>query len=165
MILHPEVTMNSIPKSLQQKLILTFLVGIGCFIIGLALSVSFKDKTLLYLSAAILIFSTIHSFSLYFRIKSGSYYILDGICISVTSLPFRKNCTAVFADSAGNSRLLHLPKDYKVRSGFSYRLYFRCPPDLSIMQSPFLERAYLSENLLCVEVISIPIPDEDAKSE
>ena len=43
MISHPEVTMNSIPKPLQQKLTLTFLVGIGCFVIGLALSVSLKD--------------------------------------------------------------------------------------------------------------------------
>ena len=157
--------MNSIPRPLQQKLILTFLVGIGCFVIGLALSVSLKDKTLLYLSAAILIFSAIRSFSLYFRIKSGSYYILDGICISVTSMPFRKNCTAFLEDSAGNSRLLHLSKDYRVRPGFSYRLYFRCPPDFSIKQSPFLEKAYLSENLLCVEVISLPMPSKDAKYE
>ena len=157
--------MNSIPKPLQQKLILTFLVGIGCFVIGLALSVSLKDKILLYLSATILIFSSIRSFSLYFQIKSGGYYILDGICISVTSRLFHKNCTAVLEDSAGNSRLLHLSKDYKVRPGFSYRFYFRCPPDFSIKQSPFLEQAYLSENLLCVEVISIPIPDKYAEAE
>ena len=79
--------MNPIPKPLHQKLVLTLLVGIGCFFTGLALSVSIRDKTLFFLSAAILVFSCIRTVSLYFKIKSGSYYTLEGTCCSVPALP------------------------------------------------------------------------------
>ena len=68
--------MNPIPKPLHQKLVLTLMVGTGCFFIGLALSVAAKDKTLFCLSAAILVFSCIRTVSLYLKIKSGSYFTL-----------------------------------------------------------------------------------------
>lgn len=93
--------MNPIPKPLHQKLVLTLLVGIGCFFTGLALSVSIRDKTLFFLSAAILVFSCIRTVSLYFKIKSGSYYTLEGTCCSVSFLPFRKNYTAALTDRDG----------------------------------------------------------------
>lgn len=146
--------MNPIPKPLHQKLVLTLLVGIGCFFTGLALSVSIRDKTLFFLSAAILVFSCIRTVSLYFKIKSGSYYTLEGTCCSVFFLPFRKNYTAALTDRDGRDRILHLPKDCRVRPGLSYRFYFQCPPDFLSGQNAFLEKSYLSDNLLGIEPIA-----------
>ena len=146
--------MNPIPKPLHQKLVLTLMVGTGCFFIGLALSVAAKDKTLFCLSAAILVFSCIRTVSLYFKIKSGSYYTLEGTCCSVSFLPFRKNYTAALTDRDGRDRILHLPKDCRVRPGLSYRFYFQCPPDFLSGQNAFLEKSYLSDNLLGIEPIA-----------
>lgn len=146
--------MNPIPKPLHQKLVLTLLVGAGCFFIGLVLSAATQDTTLFCLSATIFISSCIRTITLYRKVKSGSYFTLEGTCIHVSFLPFRKNYTAALTDQDGREHILHLPKDCKVRPGLSYRFYFQCPPDSLSRQSPFLERAYLSDNLLGVEEIT-----------
>ena len=130
------------------------LVGAGCFFTGLALSVSTGDRTLFWLSAAILVFTCIRTVSLYLKIKSGSYFILEGTCSSVSFMPFQKNYTAALTDQDGRDRILHLPKDCKVRPGLSYRFYFQCPPDSLSRQNPFLEKSYLSDNLLGIEPIA-----------
>ena len=59
----------------------------------------------------------------------------------------------VLTDQDGNEHLLRIGKDHNIRSGVSYRLYFKTSDSIPSGQNPLLTKAALTDKLLGVEEI------------
>ena len=145
--------MEPIPKPLLRRLVLTFLVGTGCFFTGLVLFLHQKDISFFILSILLFAGSAIKAVLLGLQIKRKTYFVLEGICTDVRLRLFRNSHDIVLTDQDGNEHLLRIGKDQKIRPGVSYRFYFRTSESIQSGQSPLLAKAVLTDNLLGMEEI------------
>jgi hypothetical protein len=114
----------TLPRPLLQKLLFTIIIGVGCFVVGLALYIFSKDKITLALSGIVLLFSLFRAWTLYSAIANGKYAVVEGVCVGVSARPFRKSCTIKIMDDDGVETALHLQKPSRVKIGARYRFYF-----------------------------------------
>ena len=145
--------MEPIPKPLRRRLVLTFLVGTGCFFTGLVLFLHQKDISFFILSILLFAGSAIKAVLLGLQIKRKTYFVLEGICTDVRLRLFRNSHDIVLTDQDGNEHLLRISKDHKIRSGVSYRFYFKTSDSIPSRKNPLLTKASLTDNLLGVEEI------------
>lgn len=143
--------MEHTPKLLLRRLVLTFLVGAGCFFTGLVFFLHQKDISFFILSILLSAGSAAKAILLGLQIRRKSYTVLEGICTDVRLKLFRNTHDIVLTDQDGNEHLLRIGKDYKVRPGLSYRFYFRTSESIPSGQPPLLAKAVLTDNLLGVE--------------
>ncbi|MDE6603427.1 MAG: hypothetical protein K2K90_15005 [Lachnospiraceae bacterium] len=143
--------MEPIPKPLLQRLVLTFLVGIGCFFTGLIFFLHQKDISFFILSILLSTGSAAKAILLGLQIRRKAYTVLEGTCTDVRLKLFRNTHDIVLTDQDGNEHLLRIGKDYKIRPGLSYRFYFRTPDSIPSGQSLLLAKAVQTDNLLGVE--------------
>lgn len=143
--------MEHTPKPLLRRLVLTFLVGAGCFFIGLVFFLHQKDISFFILSILLSAGSAAKAILLGLQIRKKSYTVLEGTCTDVRLKLFRNTHDIVLTDQDGNEHLLRIGKDYKVRPGLSYRFYFRTSESIPSGQPPLLAKAALTDNLLGVE--------------
>ncbi len=145
--------MEPIPKPLLRRLVLTFLVGTSCFFIGLIFFLHERDISFFILSILLFAGSAVKALLLDLQIKRKTYFVLEGICTDVRLRLFRNSHDIVLTDQDGNEHLLRISKDHNIRSGVSYRLYFKTSDSISSGQNPLLTKAALTDNLLGVEEI------------
>ena len=143
--------MEPIPKPLLRRLVLTFLVGAGCFFTGLVFFLHQKDISFFILSILLSAGSAAKAILLGLQIRRKSYTVLEGTCTDVRLKLFRNTHDIVLTDQDGNEHLLRIGKDYKVRPGLSYRFYFRTSESIPSGQPPLLAKAALTDNLLGME--------------
>lgn len=143
--------MEHTPKPLLRRLVLTFLVGTGCFFTGLVFFLHQKDISFFILSILLSAGSAAKAILLGLQIRRKSYTVLEGICTDVRLKLFTNTHDIVLTDQDGNEHLLRIGKDYKVRPGLSYRFYFRTSESIPSGQPPLLSKAVLTDNLLGVE--------------
>lgn len=143
--------MEHTPKPLLRRLVLTFLVGTGCFFTGLVFFLHQKDISFFILSILLSAGSAAKAILLGLQIRRKSYTVLEGTCTDVRLKLFRNTHDIVLTDQDGNEHLLRIGKDYKVRPGLSYRFYFRTSESIPSGQPPLLAKAALTDNLLGVE--------------
>lgn len=143
--------MEHTPKPLLRRLVLTFLVGAGCFFTGLVFFLHQKDISFFILSILLSAGSAAKAILLGLQIRKKSYTVLEGTCTDVRLKLFRNTHDIVLTDQDGNEHLLRIGKDYKVRPGLSYRFYFRTLESIPSGQPPLLAKAALTDNLLGVE--------------
>lgn len=143
--------MEHTPKPLLRRLVLTFLVGAGCFFTGLVFFLHQKDISFFILSILLSAGSAAKAILLGLQIRKKSYTVLEGTCTDVRLKLFRNTHDIVLTDQDGNEHLLRIGKDYKVRPGLSYRFYFRTSESIPSGQPPLLAKAALTDNLLGVE--------------
>lgn len=143
--------MEHTPKPLLRRLVLTFLVGAGCFFTGLVFFLHQKDISFFILSILLSVGSAAKAILLGLQIRRKSYTVLEGTCTDVRLKLFRNTHDIVLTDQDGNEHLLRIGKDYKVRPGLSYRFYFRTSESIPSGQPPLLAIAALTDNLLGVE--------------
>lgn len=143
--------MEHTPKPLLRRLVLTFLVGAGCFFTGLVFFLHQKDISFFILSILLSVGSAAKAILLGLQIRRKSYTVLEGTCTDVRLKLFRNTHDIVLTDQDGNEHLLRIGKDYKVRPGLSYRFYFRTSESIPSGQPPLLAKAALTDNLLGVE--------------
>lgn len=143
--------MEPIPKPLLRRLILTFLVGTGCFFTGLVFFLHERDTSFFILSILLFAGSATKAILLGLQIKRKTYFVLEGTCTDVRLRLFRNSHDIVLTDQDGNEHLLRISKDHKIRSGASYRLYFKTSDSIPSGQNPLLTKAALTDNLLGVE--------------
>lgn len=143
--------MEHTPKPLLRRLVLTFLVGAGCFFTGLVFFLHQKDISFFILSILLSAGSAAKAILLGLQIRRKSYTVLEGTCTDVRLKLFRNTHDIVLTDQDGNEHLLRIGKDYKVRPGLSYRFYFRTSESIPSGQPPLLAKAVLTDNLLGVE--------------
>lgn len=143
--------MEHTPKPLLRRLVLTFLVGTGCFFTGLVFFLHQKDISFFILSILLSAGSAAKAILLGLQIRRKSYTVLEGTCTDVRLKLFRNTHDIVLTDQDGNEHLLRIGKDYKVRPGLSYRFYFRTSESIPSGQPPLLAKAALTDNLLGME--------------
>ena len=82
--------MNNIPKPLIWRLALTLLVGAGCLFVGVGFALKENDKSFLFLSSVIFVFSLIKAIASFVMIKKKSYVTMEGIVLNIRPLIFKK---------------------------------------------------------------------------
>lgn len=145
--------MEPIPKPLQHRLVLTFLVGTGCFFTGLVFFLHERDLSFFILSILLFVGFATKAILLGLQIKRKNYFVLEGICTDVRLKLFRNNYDIVLTDQDGIEHIFQISKDHKIHSGASYRLYFKTSDSIPSGQNPLLTKAVLTDNLLGVEEI------------
>ena len=145
--------MEPIPKPLFRRLLLTFLAGGGCFLIGLVFFLLEGDMPFFTLSILLFLFSCGKGILSFLQVKKKTYTVLEGTCTDVRLKPFRNSYDIVLTGQDGSEHLLRVGKDQKIHPGLSYRFYFRAPDSILPGQNPLLTKAALADNLLGVEEI------------
>lgn len=145
--------MEPIPKPLLRRLVLTFLVGTGCFFTGLIFFLHERDFSFFVLSILLFAGSAAKAILLGLQIKRKTYFVLEGVCTDVRLRLFRNSHDIVLTDQDGNEHLLRISNDHKIRSGISYRFYFKSSGSIPSAQNLLLAKAALTDNLLGVEEI------------
>lgn len=148
--------MEAIPKPLFRRLVLTFLVGIGCLFIGIAFYFMENDLAFLYLSALIFFCSICKTIFLYFQIANKTYFVIEGTCQSIRPLFFRNCNEIILEDTDGNSLQLLIGKNQKLQPGMYYHIYFKSSSGISPGRNPLMEKALLTDNLLGIELTEPP---------
>lgn len=143
--------MEPMPKPLLRRLVLTFLVGTGCFFTGLVFFLREGDTSFFILSILLSAGSATKTVLLGLQIKRKTYHVLEGTCTDVRPRLFRNSHDIVLADQDGKEHLLRIGKDHKIRPGVSYRLYFKTSDNIPSGQNPPLATATLTDSLLGVE--------------
>ena len=143
--------MEPIPKPLLRRLVLTFLVGTGCFFTGLVFFLHEGDTSFFILSILLFAGSAIKAILLGLQIKRKTYFVLEGICTDVRMNLLGGTQNISLADAEGNEHRLVIGKDHKIRTGYSYLFYFRNSDGISPGRNSLLKKALLTDNLLGVE--------------
>lgn len=136
--------MNSIniPVVILKRLVLTFMVGTGCFFVSLTFFIYERDTLLLCLGIFLLVMCGIRSCRLFFIGLTGSYTVLEGECREVRFLPLSKYQKILLFDANGESHCIHLEKNCRILPNGHYRLYFSDEIPKSLSDSPlFFQRA------------------------
>jgi len=116
---------NGFPTPLKRKMLLTALVGIGCFLVGVAFTIFAKDTMMLILSGAVCAFSIFKAFTMYRVASKKDYEIVEGTCSAIVPKLFPKFRKIKITDDEGNETTLLLSKQSKVSIGERYRFYFK----------------------------------------
>ena len=116
---------TSFPAPLKRKMILTALVGIGCFLVGVAFTIFAKDIMMLFLSIAVCTFSFYKSFTMFRVASKKDYEIVEGTCSVIVPKLITKFKKIKITDDEGNETTLLLGKQTKVTIGERYRFYFK----------------------------------------
>nr|WP_300815368.1 hypothetical protein [uncultured Acetatifactor sp.] len=145
--------MEPMPKPLLRRLVLTFLVGAGCFFTGLVSFLHERDASFFILSILLFAASATKAILLGIRIRRKTYFVLEGVCTDVRLKLFRNSYDIVLTGQDGNEHLLRVGKDHKIRPGLSYRFYFKTADSIPAGQNPLLAKAVLTDNLLGMEEI------------
>ena len=74
---------TSFPSPLKRKILLTFLVGIGCLLVGIAFTIFAKDTMMLILSIAVCAFSFYKAFTMFRTAAKRDYEVVEGTCMSI----------------------------------------------------------------------------------
>lgn len=143
--------MEPIPKPLLRRLVLTFLAGGGCFLIGLIFFLRERDMHFFILSILLFLFSCGKGILFFFQVRKKAYTVLEGICTDVRMNIFDGTQDIFLADADGNEHCLVIGKGHKIRTGLFYRFYFRDHDSISPSKNPLLKKALLTDNLLGVE--------------
>lgn len=145
--------MEPMPKPLLRRLVLTFMVGTGCFLIGLVFFLREEDVPFFALSIMLFLFSCGKGILFFLQVKEKSYTVLEGTCTDVHMNLLGGTQNICLADAEGNEHRLVIGKDHKIRIGLSYRFYFRESNGISPGRNPLLKKVLLTDNLLGVEEI------------
>ena len=128
--------LTTCPKPLLHKLVITALIGIGCFAVGAACFLFSHDKTTLMLSIAVFVACLLRAFGLYRTISKNAYTVIDGMCAASTANLMRRTRSIVVIDSDGTTHKLTLPKATRLKVGQRYKLYLAHGGDAADLQQP-----------------------------
>ena len=143
------------PAPLKRKLFLTILVGILCLLVGLAMFFFAKDRVMLFLSIAVLIFCVGKTVTMYHVLTEGKYEVVEGACVGIVPKPMRKFRKIRIMDDDGNESALLLSKQSKVQIGSRYRFYFKQMPRITL-GSEYFDAAMSSDCFLGYEPVGDP---------
>ncbi len=113
------------PKPLFSKLVAVAAIGFLCLLGGSVYGLSTGDRILLMLSILIGACSLIRFLLLLRDIRSGSYYVLSGICVKRQPSLFKKSQQITFKSDEGREYHFTFEKSIKLLEGRRYKLYFR----------------------------------------
>ena len=142
------------PTPLLQKWLLSLLLCLP-FLAAAIVSAFSGDRTFLILSALLLLFCGIRCAELYVLLMNERYCAEEGICLSVSSLPFQRQRRITLQKPDGAQLVFCIEKNKRLSVGQAYRVYL---PVSTVVSE--LKKAYLPQLCaLAVEKIEATIPD------
>ena len=142
------------PAPLLQKWLLSLLLCLP-FLAAAIVSAFSGDRTFLILSALLLLFCGIRCAELYVMLTNERYCAEEGICLSVSSIPFQRQRRVILQKTDGEQLVFCIEKNKRLSVGQAYRVYL---PVNTVVNE--LKKAYLPQPCaLAVEEIEINTPD------
>ena len=142
------------PAPLLQKWMLSLLLCLP-FLAAAIISAFSGDRTFLILSALLLLFCGVRCAELYVMLANERYCAEEGICLSVSGIPFQRQRRVALQKADGEQLVFCIEKNKQLSVGQTYRVYL---PVSTVVSE--LKKAYLPQPCaLAVEKIEATIPD------
>ena len=142
------------PAPLLQKWLLSLLLCLP-FLAAAIVSAFSGDRTFLILSALLLLFCGVRCAELYVMLANERYCAEEGICLSVSSVPFQRQRRVALQKADGEQLVFCIEKNKQLSVGQAYRVYL----PLSAIPSE-VKTAHLPQPCaLAVEKIEATISD------
>ena len=150
------------PTPLLQKWLLSLLLCLP-FLAAAIVSAFSGDRTFLILSALLLFFCGIRCAELYVMLANERYCAEEGICLSVSSIPFQRQRRVILQKADGEQVIFCVEKNKRLSVGQTYRVYLPTGTVVSEVKKAHLPQHYA----LTVEKIEIDsiciVPDASEK--
>lgn len=142
------------PTPLLQKWLLSLLLCLP-FLAAAIVSALSGERTFLILSALLLLFCGVRCAELYVLLVNERYCVEEGICLSVSSVPFQRQRRVALQKADGEQLVFCIEKNKQLSVGQAYRVYL----PLSAIPSE-VKTAHLPQPCaLAVEKIEATISD------
>ena len=142
------------PAPLLQKWLLSLLLCLP-FLAAAIVSAFSGDRTFLILSALLLLFCGVRCAELYVLLMNQRYHVEEGVCLSVSSIPFQRQRRVALQKADGEQVIFCVEKNKRLSVGQTYRVYL--PVSTVASETP---KAYLPQPCaLAIEKIEINTPD------
>ena len=138
------------PAPLLQKWLLSLLLCLP-FLTAAIISAFSGDRTFLILSALLLLFCGIRCSELYVLLAHGHYHAEEGVCLSVSGIPFQHQRRVTLQRANGNHIVFCVEKNKRLSVGQTYRVYLPTGTVVSEVKKAHLPQHYA----LTVEKIEI----------
>lgn len=142
------------PAPLLQKWLLSLLLCLP-FLAAAIISAFSGDRTFLILSALLLLFCGIRCAELYVMLANERYCAEEGICLSVSSIPFQRQRRVILQKADGEQVIFCVEKNKRLSVGQAYRVYLPVSTVVHEVKNTYLPRPCA----LVVEKIEATIPD------
>lgn len=110
------------PAPLLQKWLLSLLLCLP-FLTAAIISAFSGDRTFLILSTLLLLFCGVRCAELYVLLVNERYCAEEGICLSVSSLPFQRQRRVTLQKPDGAQLVFCIEKNKRLSVGQAYRVY------------------------------------------
>ena len=150
------------PAPLLQKWLLSLLLCLP-FLAAAIVSAFSGDRTFLILSALLLLFCGVRCAELYVMLANERYCVEEGICLSVSGIPFQRQRRVILQKADGEQVIFCVEKNKRLSVGQAYRVYLPVSTVVSELKKAYLPQHYA----LTVEKIEIDsiciVPDASEK--
>ena len=127
------------PTPLLQKWLLSLLLCLP-FLAAAIISAFSGDRTFLILSALLLFFCGIRCAELYVLLANERYCAEEGICLSVSGIPFQRQRRVILQKADGEQVIFCVEKNKRLSVGQTYQVYL--PVSTVVIE---LKKAYLPQ--------------------
>lgn len=110
------------PAPLLQKWLLSLLLCLP-FLAAAIVSAFSGDRTFLILSALLLLFCGLRCAELYVLLANERYCAEEGICLSVSSIPFQRQRRVILQKTDGEQLVFCIEKNKRPSVGQAYHVY------------------------------------------
>ena len=110
------------PAPLLQKWLLSLLLCLP-FLTATIISALSGDRTFLVLSALLLLFCGVRCAERYVMLANERYCAEEGICLSVSSIPFQRQRRVALQKADGEQLVFCIEKNKQLSVGQAYRVY------------------------------------------
>lgn len=125
------------PTPLLQKWLLSLLLCLP-FLAAAIVSAFSGDRTFLILSALLLFFCAVRCAELYVLLADGRYCAEEGICLSVSSVPFQRQRRVALQKADGEQLVFCIEKNKRLSVGQAYRVYLPVSTVVSELKKAYL---------------------------
>ena len=125
------------PAPLLQKWLLSLLLCLP-FLAAAIISAFSGDRPFLILSALLLLFCGVRCAELYVMLANERYYAEEGICLSVSSIPFQCQRRVILQKADGEQLVFCIEKNKRLAVGQAYRVYLPVSTVVSEVKKTYL---------------------------
>ena len=125
------------PAPLLQKWLLSLLLCLP-FLAAAIVSAFSGDRTFLILSALLLLFCGVRCAELYVLLAHGHYHAEEGVCLSVSGIPFQRQRKVILQKADGEQVIFCIEKNKRLSVGQAYRVYLPVSAVVSEVKKAYL---------------------------
>ena len=127
------------PAPLLQKWLLSLLLCLP-FLTASIVSAFSGDQTLLILSALLLLFCGVRCAELYVLLVNERYCTEEGICLSVSGIPFQRQRRVILQKTGGEQLVFCIEKNKRLSVGQAYQVYLPVSTVVHEVKNTYLPR-------------------------